>query len=210
MSFFEPPPPPPEPERQHRQPEWLGPPENVVPVTFPLALTLVRTGAVAVVAHAGLAYPNGFSFRLQLLRRTAVEGHGGDPFHQWHLGARTGEIPPEAFRFGVQLADGGKATVFDGHRRFAQQDRPEGPVLMQRGGGGGMRSWDFAFWVWPLPPAGPLAFVCEWPSEGVELTRHEIDTAPIREAAATVETLWPDDEGPSGFGGGTVLARRVC
>lgn len=209
MSFFEPPPPPPEPEREHRQPDWLGPAENVLPAPFELAVTLARGNEVAIAVHAGLAYPNGFTFRLQLLLRKASEEAHGNPFHHWHTAARRGEIAPEAFRFGVQLADGSKATVFDGPRFFARGDRPEGPVLIQRGGGGGMRSWDFGFWVWPLPPAGPLAFVCEWPHEGIELTRHEIDTAPIRDAAARAETLWPDDgDGPNGAGG-VVFSRRV-
>jgi hypothetical protein len=36
------------------------------------------------------------------------------------------------------------------------------------------------------PPAGPLAFVCEWPLRGIVETRAEIDAAPILEAAAVV------------------------
>lgn len=209
MSFFEPPPPPPEPEREHRQAEWLGPAENVLPAAFDLALTLIRTDGLAVAAHAGLAYPNGFTFRLQLLLRKVPDAPHGDPFHHWHAAARTGAIPEEAFRFGLQLADGSKATVFGGHRFFARTDRPDGPVLIQRGGGGGMHSWDFAFWVWPLPPEGPLAFVSEWPSEGVELTRREIDTAPIRDAAARAETLWPNGgDGHTGSGGAFIRQIR--
>jgi hypothetical protein len=206
-AFFEPPPPPPEPP-QHRQPEWLGPPENVLPAPFDLAVTLLRTETIVAAAHAGLAYPNGFSFRVALLRREAPVGPGGDPFHHWHMGARSAEIPPEALRIGIRLADGRKATIFDGHRWFGTADRPEGPVLMQRGGGGGMHSWDFAFWVWPLPPAGPLELVVEWPSEGVALTGHEIDTAPIRDAATRAETLWPENDEPSP--GGTAFSRQIA
>jgi hypothetical protein len=203
MSFFEPPPPPPEPE-QHRQPEWMGPPENVLPSSFPLALTLARTDDIGIAAQGGLAYPNGFAFRVSLLRRTPVDSHLGDPFHQWHR-ARRGELADEALRFGVQFSDGAKATLFDGHRWFGAERPPTGPVLMQRGGSGGTRSWDFGFWVWPLPPDGPLAFVVEWPSEGIELTRAEIDASVVRAAAERAETLWPDDDGPSSAGRGTFL-----
>jgi len=204
VSFFEPPPPRPEPP-QHRQPEWVGPPENVLPASFPLALELARTENVAIAAHGGLAYPNGFAFRVSLLRRTVDESRVGDPFHHWHH--TRGEIADEALRLGVQFSDGAKATVFDAHRWFGLDDGPPGPVLMQRGGGGG-RSWDLGFWVWPLPPEGPLAFVVEWPSEGIALTRAEIDASVVRAAAEQAEVLWPDDDGPSPSGG-TIFARET-
>jgi hypothetical protein len=205
VSFFERPPPPPEPE-QHRQPEWIGPPENVLPAAFPLALQLARTDTVAITAQGGLAYPNGFAFRVVLLRRTAPESEFASPFHHWH---RTrGELTEEMLRFGVQFSDGTKATVFDAHGHFGAENDPTGPVLMQRGGGGGSRSWDFGFWVWPLPPDGPLAFVVEWPSEGIELRRAEIDASVVRAAAEQAETLWPDDDGPSSAGG-SIFARQI-
>ncbi len=33
--------------------------------------------------------------------------------------------------------------------------------------GGGPRSAFWRWWAWPLPPAGPLEFVCEWPALGI-------------------------------------------
>jgi hypothetical protein len=205
VSFFEPPPPP--EVQEHRQPEWIGPPENVLPASFPLALTLARTDDVAIAAQAGLAYPNGFAFRILLLRRKPLDAHRGDPFHLWHR-ARSGDVVDEALRFGVQFSDGAKATLFDAHRWLGVDDKPAGPVLMQRGGSGGIRSWDFGFWVWPLPPDGPLAFVVEWPSEGVALTRAEIDAGIVRAASEQAEVLWPDDDGPSSAGG-AVFSRQI-
>jgi hypothetical protein len=62
-----------------------------------------------------------------------------------------------------------------------------------------MGSWHWEFWAWPLPPPGPLAFVCEWPAHGISLTRHEIDAGVLLHAAETVETLW-DEPGPAGGG----------
>ena len=206
MSFFEPPPAPPE-VPEHRQPEWMGPPENVLPASFPLALELARTENVAVSAQGGLAYRNGFAFRIVLLRRKADDSpYGGNPFHHWHR--VRGEIADDMLRFGVQFSDESKATVFGGHPRFDGGDPPTGPVLMQRGGGGGGRSWDFGFWVWPLPPEGPLAFVVEWPSEGIALTRAEIDATVVRSAAENAVVLWPDDDGPSSAGG-AVFSRQI-
>jgi hypothetical protein len=76
---------------------------------------------------------------------------------------------------------------------------------MQRGGGGGDRRFDMRFWLWPLPPPGPLAFVVEWPAEGVELTRRAIDVAELLEAATRAEELWPGGS-PSGGGGWSQLS----
>jgi hypothetical protein len=93
-------------------------------------------------------------------------------------------------RLGIECSDGAKATTFDAHRFFMTDERPSGPVLIQRGGSGGMRTWELGFWVWPLPPPGAFAFVSEWPAEGIALTRREIDADLIRQSAASAEELW--------------------
>lgn len=36
-------------------------------------------------------------------------------------------------------------------------------VLQSRGGGGSTHSQLFRWWAWPLPPRGPLEFICRWP-----------------------------------------------
>jgi hypothetical protein len=207
VSFFEPPPPGEPPRR--REPEWLGPPENVLSAPFPLWLVLARTERVAIQLHCGRAYRNGFEFALTLRRREERRGMLGDPFHHWHEVQATGTIPDEALRFGIELADGAKATVFDSHRFFATEERPNGPVLVQRGGTGGMRSWEIGFWVWPLPPPGPLAFVYEWPAEQIKLTRAQIDAGEILAAAGQAKELWPDgDPQPGGGWIGPRIAQR--
>lgn len=60
--------------------------------------------------------------------------------------------------------------------------------------GGEDLGWQGDFWLWPLPPPGPLAFVVEWPSENIELTRHKVDVALLLDAAAQSEVLWPVPE----------------
>jgi hypothetical protein len=47
--------------------------------------------------------------------------------------------------------------------------------------------------VRPLPPPGPLAFICAWPGRGIPTSRMEVDGGAIRAAADTAMTLWPDD-----------------
>ena len=69
---------------------------------------------------------------------------------------------------------------------------PQGPVMHSGGGGGGDRHWHQSQWVWPLPPRGPRAFVCQWPAAGIPLTRHELDAQLILDAAARAQAVFPD------------------
>jgi hypothetical protein len=203
MTFFEPPQPQPFPP-EHRQPEWIGPANNILGVAVPLRIVLARNDQVALVITDATAFNNGVEFTLALrVRGLSAEARRsmihGSPFH---LAAFAGdppseEIPPEIVRFGVQLADGRKATNLD-DRHWHSQDDPPGAVLSLRGGGGGDGVWDMRFWLWPLPPPGPLAFVAEWPLGGIALTRVEVDADPFLQAAAQAETLWPDGEPSSG------------
>ena len=202
MSFFEPSPPPPRlPEQERRRPEWLGPPDNVLGVPLPWRLVLARTDRVAVTVEGATAYPNGIQLRIDVRRRRAPGDEEDEPFFPLgHPGSRhrghTGELPPELLRVGVELADGRKATTLDPHPFMLRPDAaPEGPLLTQNGGHGGGTVWRLEFWLWPQPPPGPLAFVCEWPAEGVELTRIEVAAADAIEAASRAEVLWPDGGG---------------
>jgi hypothetical protein len=49
------------------------------------------------------------------------------------------------------------------------------------------------YWVWPLPPPGPLTFVVEWPAHGIAESRAELDTQPILDAAARAIQVFPED-----------------
>ena len=53
--------------------------------------------------------------------------------------------------------------------------------------------WDLGLAVQPLPPPGPLAFICAWPGRGIATSRMEVDGGAIRAAAEAAVTLWPDD-----------------
>jgi hypothetical protein len=60
------------------------------------------------------------------------------------------------------------------------------------------------YWVWPLPPAGPVTFICQWSALGIEESRGEIDARLILDAAGRAVQLWPQD--PRTFNGHGVLA----
>jgi hypothetical protein len=63
---------------------------------------------------------------------------------------------------------------------------------------GSARSEDhsrYSFWLWPLPPAGRLEIVCEWPAAGIPLTRTELDASEVLAAASRAQTIFAEDPG---------------
>lgn len=192
MRFFEPPAPPPPPEPSP-QPDWVAPPAGVVPGLAPVEFLLARSAEAAVAISGAWAYPTGVELRVTVLLRTADPRVDEAIFSPWLVttGSQwvvtTGAGPPDEFlRLGVQLVDGRKATNLD-HRG----DDPAPPVLMQGGGHGSDVLWVSHYWLWPLPPAGPLAFVVEWPAKEIPETRAEIDASLLHTAAERAVTLWP-------------------
>jgi hypothetical protein len=213
VSFFEPPPPPPRgepPEVPQRRP-WWGAPGNELGAPLPLRLVVARSERVVIAVMGVTAYSTGMEFTLAVRRRPQVWAEGeeieefydDDPFdppfgHPRLRMRRQGELPPELLRFGVQFSDGRKATTVGarfpwGYRGDEDEnEEPEGPVLIERGGSGGGGDYEQDFWLWPVPPPGPLTFAIEWPSEKIELTRREVDAALFIETSRSSEELWPE------------------
>lgn len=197
MSFFEPPPPPPEPPEEHRQPAWVGPPENELGAAVPARHVLFRSDELVIALLGIVVFSNGVEMQVVMRRRHVPDEPDPMHAHMHARRARSGVLAPEVFRFGVEYPDGRKATNI-GHPPFDED--PTEPVLMQRGGGGGGRSWSFAYWLWPLPPPGPLRVVVEWPALDVPQTDLELDGAVLAAAAADVDVLWPGDDSSSSGG----------
>jgi hypothetical protein len=181
---------------------WWQAPRNELGVATGTRLVLARTDDVAVALLDVVAYSTGLGLKLVAARRAPAGEE--DPFeppfgHFMYRRQASGELPPELLRFGIQFADGKKATTL-GPASFSfglgGEGEPDGPILSPGGGGGSDDRWESDFWLWPLPPPGPVAFVVEWPSEGIALTRHEVDAAPILEAARDSEVLWPEQPPP--------------
>jgi hypothetical protein len=176
----------PAPPRRHRP--W-EPPEAEFPGIVQLeTLLLARTDQVAVAVTGLSAFSNGIEIFLTARIRP------GQP--QQHLpgGPRDLAAFRHSFRFGVQFSDGSKATGHSG-RRPDHDGEPAGPVLYPFAGGGGPHSFISRWWTWPLPPAGPLEFVCEWPTFDIAEARAGIDAQLILDAARRSIRLWPENEG---------------
>jgi hypothetical protein len=65
---------------------------------------------------------------------------------------------------------------------------------MDRRGGGTSHYQLTRWWAWPLPPNGPLVFICQWPTLGTGETRVSIDAQLILDAARQSMRLWPPDK----------------
>lgn len=205
MGFFEVPPPPPEPEprRPARRP-WFGAPDHVVGGSVPGDIVVARTSDVAIIVRHLIAYPDGLEFTLDVHRRVHEWDDPIDSHTSFHMHRRGLELRDEILRFGVEFSDGRKATTLDGWSG-AEREEPSSPRLVPRGGGGGGTRWSQEYWLWTLPPPGPLAFVCEWPAQGVELTRSEMDAGSVIEAAGRAQVLWEERE-DDGEGQGYTVA----
>lgn len=205
FAFFEPPPPPPTPPAPSRRPNWMRP-EHILGEPVPINFLLARSSTAAVKVQHLTAFPAGFEFQVVIHMRST--GEVWDPMHglqgfRGRPGARYGELSDEHLRFGIQFADGSKATNLGPPMIGPTDEKSKGPMLQPSGGSAGGSVAQTTFWVWPLPPSGPLTFVCEWPKYGIPLTRHPVNADLIREAAQRAIELWPENEaseiGPAGW-----------
>ena len=143
-------------------------------------LVLARTEAVAVAVIGVWAFKAGVEFWV-----SARFHHAQPPAH--------GDMAPqESARIGLQFADGRKAANFTTSPEPAERTGPPGLVLSTRGLGGGLRHREWSYWVWPLPPAGPVSFVCEWAAADIPEAQARLDAQPILDAAGQSVQLWPE------------------
>ena len=179
----------PEPPRGHHP--W-EPPEAEFPGIVRIdTLVLGRTDQVAV-AVTGLS---AFSTGIEIFLTARIRPSAGHPEEHLPGGPRDLAASRRSFRFGLQFSDGGKAVGRQGGRRPDHDSEPAGPVLYPFAGGGGPHSFISRWWAWPLPPAGPLEFVCEWPPFDIAESRAGIDAELVLDAARRSIRLWPENEG---------------
>jgi hypothetical protein len=177
--------PEPAPRRVHHP--W-NPPEAELPGIVAIDTLHFDRSEQAAVAIIGIAaYARGFEFFLARRIRPGTPGLDEDPTPEM---LRRRRREPEDFPISVQFSDG--RTAISGRPRGDFE--PTGPILQSRGGGGSSHAQLFQWWVWPLPPAGPLEFICQWPVYGIGETRIGIDGQLILDAARSSVQLWPEDD----------------
>lgn len=202
--------PPTPPERPRMAPNpWDGPPAGWLGGWVPWRIVLARSDRASALLRDFEAFPTGVHFTL--IARFRDDSPLQRPGPGRHLPFFGHERGP---RFGVAFADGRK-TVAGAWLHQTNPGHPEGPILRQGGGGGGGGSWRTDFWLWPLPPPGPLNWIAEWSDQGVPENSVQVDASVLAEAAAEAEQLWEVDPNESGglgwtssqvsFGGGDVV-----
>lgn len=197
MTFFPPNPEIPEEEdTESSRPRWWQAPEDELPVVLPVSELLAVTDHVALALAGAAVHSEGIQLGVERrLRRNGL------PRAEWdELGAvfmermscRGVVDPAGRLRFGLVLADGEKivtdASPFGrGNDPMAE---PEGYTLSRReqGGGGGRNTFSPSghLWLWPLPQAGPIELVLQWPALGIDETRVTL----VAELAARARPHW--------------------
>ena len=189
-------------EDQYVEPDWVRPPQHSLPGHFTTSGVVARTDDAVVALTAVAVHRGGAALSItRSLRRRGQPRSAWEAASQRFFGGPHGPGPSDpagAVRYGVQLADGGRALT-DPTQPWPGGDPeapPEGHVLTlhDQGGQGDGSSCTATevLWLWPLPPAGPLTLVVTWPGCGIDEGRLELDGAAVRAAAVEARALWDE------------------
>jgi hypothetical protein len=168
------------PGLQPSSPRPWDPPQTQFPGIVPISTLLVGQsdrGAIAITSMS--AYTNGFGFVITRLVRPGTPGWDEEPFMAQSL-----------FEISLRLSHG--RTVSTG--RPADGTEPAAPFLRRYGGGGSSHYNETRWWAWPLPPSGPLEFICQWPGMGISETRVSLEAGLILDAARRSVQVWPEPQ----------------
>jgi len=168
-----------DPDERRRAHQRWSPPENEVAALVGGPAVVVADGDAAIVLSGVEHYSCGLRFTLQLYRRVEP------PMDR----ARHG-FPREVF-VGVELADGTRVMENDFHRTGAERF-----ALSQRGGGGGGRTYEMAYWLAPAPPDGAVTVVVHAPDHQLPEGRVVLAADDLAAARARVVELWPWEPDP--------------
>ena len=189
----------PESQEEPKRPRWFGPPEDELGVVLPQGIVLARSDrAVVALSHVSV-YSTGVAFDFLAVARGLARSEANRMFHEQHMFDEE-HLPDALLRVGFEFADGNRVSNLGGwraHRTLMSPDaEPEGPLLMPHAGGGGSSAGGQVtmkpgYWLWPLPPSGPLRISCEWPFVDIALTTVEIDGTALVDSAEQARPLLP-------------------
>lgn len=189
--FLWPPPEPPPPSPPWPAlPPWTSASSGTLPGVVPVEILLAPSATAAVCVSRLAAYPTGFE--LDVMTLAHPDGDEVDPLLFGVPGRRHDRVLGDGLRLAVQFSTGAEATSIGGAPGASPTLEAEGPLVQGGAGGGGGGNWHRTYWVSPLPPPGPLAFVSQSPAAGIPLTRLEIDAQVILDAARRALVIIPD------------------
>lgn len=195
MTFFLPRPEP-EPEPAADEVFFIVPwqaPINALPGLGAPGITLVRTDTTALQLALEGAYPQGLA--LTLRARLHPRHVDRIAWRQPHRG------PYEELRIGLEWPDGARVEADHSWDPILHGDRSDDYQLIPGSGGGGDLTYDWSFWLWPLPPAGSVTVNVMWEERGIPETATAVDLGPFVACAAQATELWPLPDQPRDTGG---------
>ena len=184
----------------HRGEVWEGAPDEVRGGLVTIGRTLARTDRTAVELDYVRAYPTGFEFTVTL-RKASVDLNDHP---EWWLAARRideQEISDRFCRLEVIFSDGLRVSNANEFSGVSVGEAPPEAGIRSWGGIGHHRRWVKTYWVWPMPPPGPVTFISEWPAEEIPATETSIEGGSLIAAARAAQVLWQPGaaQGPAGW-----------
>jgi hypothetical protein len=170
-----------EQHRLHRHPQ-SGPPGDEVGLLALSSFVLARTPEVVVAVRGITSYSDGLHIAVVVI--FADHARAEDLAYSLQEYSRS----PGRFRVGLAFADGRKAT--SGQRDAPDVEQHAAAQLKLLGSSQQGLVWSGDYWLWPLPPAGPLIVGCRWPDRAIPETLVQIDPAPLLTAAAASRSVW--------------------
>ena len=190
MQFFPPRPEPSSPsaaEQSFYAYPWQEP-ENALPGSSGVGITLVRTDTTALRLALEGSYPQGLALTVRgRLHPDHVPDLSWGPPHPGLLGD---------LRIGLEWPDGRRCEADDQWGPPFKDERPDGYRLTSQGGGGGGLTYTWKLWLWPLPPPGPVTVHVLWEQRGIPETATAVDLTPYVTSAADATILWPLPDPP--------------
>ena len=182
-------------------PEWGGPPADTVAGLAPLSLLLAESEQVTVHLGDARAYPTGATMVLTArLKDPCSSTDIGSGLRDDLLGRGGGPVP--ALRgglwWGIDFPDGRHADARAARPETEHPDcartsparaedaawRPAHPVLVPNAGVVEPAGIRVQYWLWPLPPPGPLTITCRWPEQRIDTTTAQLQARYLLDAAA--------------------------
>jgi hypothetical protein len=170
-----------EQHRLHRAPQ-SGPPGDEIGMLAVSSFVLARTAEVVVAVRGITAYSDGLHVAVVIV--FADHARSEDLAYSLQEFSRS----PGRFRVGFAFSDGRTAT--SGQRDAPDVEQTGIAQLKLLGSGQHELMWNGEYWLWPLPPSGPLVVGCRWPDRAIPETLVQIDPAPLLSAAALSRSVW--------------------
>ena len=170
----------------------MSPPEDELGVAVPVQQVLTAGDEAVVVLSSCVAYTSGFQLGIGIRKKHEPPPLSNPRLHH--------EMPEMSLDVGVRFADGRETSptrdaeqrkaFFEAFAAGSDPPLPPGPMIGSGGGGGGGRRWDWTYWIWPLPPDGPMTLVARWPAGRGPDGEVQVDGSAIRRAGERSEKLW--------------------